>query len=91
MDRPGIRLSPHFYNTHADIDRTVTGAIKTLHMATGASNEGETVRGDREPLVCAQKVKASAALFDVAFPGPFGGLFPIQRNPIATRIVRPPA
>ena len=25
QDRPGIRLSPHFYNTHADIDRTRRG------------------------------------------------------------------
>jgi isopenicillin-N epimerase len=33
QDRPGIRLSPHFYNTHADIDRTVA-AIKN-YMATG--------------------------------------------------------
>jgi selenocysteine lyase/cysteine desulfurase len=33
QDRPGIRLSPHFYNTHADIDRTVA-AIKR-YMATG--------------------------------------------------------
>ena len=33
QDRPGIRLSPHFYNTHADIDRTV--AAITKYMATG--------------------------------------------------------
>ncbi len=33
QDRAGIRLSPHFYNTHADIDRTVA-AIKK-YMATG--------------------------------------------------------
>ena len=33
QDRPGIRLSPHFYNTHADIDRTVA-AIKR-YMSTG--------------------------------------------------------
>jgi len=33
QDRPGIRLSPHFYNTHADIDRTVA-AIKK-YMSTG--------------------------------------------------------
>ena len=33
QDRPGIRLSPHFYNTMADVDRTV-GAIKK-YMATG--------------------------------------------------------
>jgi len=32
-DRPGIRLSPHFYNTMADVDRTVA-AIKT-YMASG--------------------------------------------------------
>ena len=30
---PGIRLSPHFYNTHADIDRTVAAVKK--YMATG--------------------------------------------------------
>jgi isopenicillin-N epimerase len=33
QDRPGIRLSPHFYNTQADIDRTVA-AIKK-YMASG--------------------------------------------------------
>jgi selenocysteine lyase/cysteine desulfurase len=33
QDRPGIRLSPHFYNTMADVDRTV-GAIKK-YMAAG--------------------------------------------------------
>ena len=33
QDRPGIRLSPHFYNTMADVDRTVA-AIKK-YMATG--------------------------------------------------------
>jgi selenocysteine lyase/cysteine desulfurase len=33
QDRPGIRFSPHFYNTHADIDRTVA-AIKK-YMAAG--------------------------------------------------------
>jgi cysteine desulfurase/selenocysteine lyase len=33
QDRPGIRLSPHFYNTHADIDRTVAAIRK--YMATG--------------------------------------------------------
>ena len=33
QDRPGIRLSPHFYNTMADVDRTV-GAIKK-YMASG--------------------------------------------------------
>jgi selenocysteine lyase/cysteine desulfurase len=32
-DRPGIRFSPHFYNTHAEIDRAVA-AIKK-YMATG--------------------------------------------------------
>ncbi len=32
-DRPGIRLSPHFYNLHADVDRVVA-AVKH-HMATG--------------------------------------------------------
>jgi len=33
QDRPGIRLSPHFYNTHADIDRTLAAVKK--YMATG--------------------------------------------------------
>ena len=33
QDRPGIRLSPHFYTTMADVDRTV-GAIKK-YMASG--------------------------------------------------------
>jgi selenocysteine lyase/cysteine desulfurase len=33
QDRPGIRFSPHFYNTHADVDRAV-GAIKK-YLAIG--------------------------------------------------------
>ena len=33
QDRPGIRLSPHFYNTHADIDRTIAAVKK--YMAAG--------------------------------------------------------
>ena len=33
QDRPGIRFSPHFYNTHADVDKAVA-AIKR-YMATG--------------------------------------------------------
>lgn len=33
QDRPGLRFSPHLYNTMADIDRTV-GAIRT-YVATG--------------------------------------------------------
>jgi selenocysteine lyase/cysteine desulfurase len=33
QDRPGLRFSPHFYNTHAEVDRAVA-AIKT-YMATG--------------------------------------------------------
>jgi selenocysteine lyase/cysteine desulfurase len=33
QDRPGIRFSPHFYNTHADIDRTVASMKK--YMTTG--------------------------------------------------------
>src|SRR5215212_5643897 len=33
QDRPGIRLSPHFYNTHADVERTVAAVKK--YMATG--------------------------------------------------------
>ena len=33
-DRPGIRLSPHFYNRHEEIDRTLA-AVRT-HIAGGA-------------------------------------------------------
>jgi len=33
QDRPGIRFSPHFYNTHADVERTVA-AVKR-YIATG--------------------------------------------------------
>ena len=33
QDRPGIRFSPHFYNTHADVERTVA-AVKR-YVATG--------------------------------------------------------
>src|SRR5262245_48849512 len=33
QDRAGLRLSPHFYNTHADIDRTVAAVKK--YMSTG--------------------------------------------------------
>ena len=33
QDRPGIRFSPHFYNTAADIDRTVAAVKK--YMTTG--------------------------------------------------------
>jgi isopenicillin-N epimerase len=33
QDRPGIRLSPHFYNTLADVDRTVAAVKK--YMSTG--------------------------------------------------------
>ncbi len=33
QDRPGVRFSPHFYNTHADVDRAVA-AIKK-YVATG--------------------------------------------------------
>ncbi len=33
QDRPGIRFSPHFYNTHADIERTVA-AVKQ-YMSAG--------------------------------------------------------
>jgi len=33
QDRPGIRFSPHFYNTHADVERTIA-AVKR-YMATG--------------------------------------------------------
>jgi len=32
QDRPGLRMSPHFYNTHADIDRAVA-AIKRYAAA----------------------------------------------------------
>jgi selenocysteine lyase/cysteine desulfurase len=33
QDRPGLRFSPHFYNTHADVDKTVAAVKK--YMATG--------------------------------------------------------
>jgi isopenicillin-N epimerase len=33
QDRPGLRFSPHFYNTHADVDRTVAAMKK--YMASG--------------------------------------------------------
>jgi selenocysteine lyase/cysteine desulfurase len=33
QDRPGLRFSPHFYNTHADVDRTVAAVKK--YMASG--------------------------------------------------------
>jgi selenocysteine lyase/cysteine desulfurase len=33
QDRPGLRFSPHFYNTHADVEKTVA-AIKK-YMTTG--------------------------------------------------------
>ena len=33
QDRPGIRLSPHFYNTMADVDRTI--ATMKKYMSTG--------------------------------------------------------
>ena len=33
QDRPGLRFSPHFYNTHADVDRTVAAVKK--YMAAG--------------------------------------------------------
>src|SRR5438552_233990 len=33
QDRPGLRFSPHFYNTHADIDRTIAAVKK--YMSTG--------------------------------------------------------
>jgi selenocysteine lyase/cysteine desulfurase len=32
-DRPGLRLSPHFYNTHAEVDRTLAALSK--YMAAG--------------------------------------------------------
>jgi isopenicillin-N epimerase len=32
-DRPGLRFSPHFYNTHADVERTVAAVKK--YMSTG--------------------------------------------------------
>jgi isopenicillin-N epimerase len=35
QDRPGLRLSPHFYNTHADIERTVAAVKK--YMTSGLS------------------------------------------------------
>jgi selenocysteine lyase/cysteine desulfurase len=33
QDRPGVRFSPHFYNTHADIEKTVAAVKK--YMSTG--------------------------------------------------------
>jgi selenocysteine lyase/cysteine desulfurase len=33
QDRPGLRFSPHFYNTHADIDRAIAAVKK--YMAAG--------------------------------------------------------
>src|SRR6516165_4092457 len=33
QDRPGLRFSPHFYNTHADVERAVAAVKK--YMATG--------------------------------------------------------
>jgi selenocysteine lyase/cysteine desulfurase len=33
QDRPGLRFSPHFYNTQADVERTVAAVKK--YMATG--------------------------------------------------------
>jgi isopenicillin-N epimerase len=33
QDRPGIRLSPHFYNTHAEVDRAIAAIRK--YVATG--------------------------------------------------------
>lgn len=33
QDRPGVRLSPHFYNLHAEVERTV--AAVSRYMATG--------------------------------------------------------
>ncbi|HZP48564.1 MAG TPA: aminotransferase class V-fold PLP-dependent enzyme [Vicinamibacterales bacterium] len=33
QDRPGIRFSPHFYNTHADVERAVAAVKK--YMSTG--------------------------------------------------------
>jgi selenocysteine lyase/cysteine desulfurase len=32
-DRPGLRFSPHFYNTHADVERTIAAVKK--YVATG--------------------------------------------------------
>lgn len=33
QDRPGLRFSPHFYNTHADVDKAIAAVKK--YMATG--------------------------------------------------------
>jgi selenocysteine lyase/cysteine desulfurase len=33
QDRPGLRFSPHFYNTHAEIDRTIAAVKK--YMVSG--------------------------------------------------------
>ena len=31
QDRAGLRFSPHFYNTHADVDATIAAAQKCTH------------------------------------------------------------
>jgi isopenicillin-N epimerase len=33
QDRPGLRFSPHFYNTHADVEKTIAAVRK--YMASG--------------------------------------------------------
>jgi isopenicillin-N epimerase len=33
QDRPGLRFSPHFYNTHADVEKTIAAVKK--YMSTG--------------------------------------------------------
>jgi selenocysteine lyase/cysteine desulfurase len=35
QDRAGLRFSPHFYNTHADVEKTVAAVKK--YMASGVS------------------------------------------------------
>ena len=48
QDRAGIRFSPHFYNTHADIDRTVAAIKSTWRRACtrgrGAGGQARRVR-----------------------------------------------
>jgi selenocysteine lyase/cysteine desulfurase len=30
QDRPGLRFSPHFYNTHADVEKTIAAMKKYM-------------------------------------------------------------
>jgi len=35
-DRPGLRLSPHFYNTHAEVDRALASIARYVRTGSGA-------------------------------------------------------